>query len=96
MLYLIPKLDNPTKDPMGNTHTTSQPLDSLPQGTHGTVVRVDGEDNQAMAIRLGLSEGSAIMVLSKVPGGPLVIAKGSLEIALGREICKAIAVEVLP
>lgn len=83
---------------MGTTKQSSEQttcaLDTLPQGTHCKVVQVNGEDNQAMAIRLGLSEGSTLLVLSKVPGGPLVICQGHLEIALGREICKSITVEV--
>lgn len=45
------------------------------------------------AMRLGVSEGEILEVASKVPGGPVVIRRGSIEIALGRDLCKSILVE---
>ncbi len=45
-----------------------------------------------MAMRLGICKGSNLSVCSKVPGGPVVVRRGHMEIALGRDICKQITV----
>ena len=45
-----------------------------------------------LALRLGISEGASLRLMSKVPGGPLVVVRGKVEIALGRDICKGIEV----
>ncbi|MBX2860622.1 MAG: ferrous iron transport protein A [Vampirovibrio sp.] len=45
------------------------------------------------AIRLGISSGETVVLAAKVPGGPLVLQRGNVEIALGRDICKHIEVD---
>lgn len=59
-----------------------------------TVYIKDISDPQAamVALRLGISTGEILHLAAKVPGGPLVIRRGDMEIALGREICRGIEV----
>jgi Fe2+ transport system protein FeoA len=47
-----------------------------------------------VALRLGISAGETLTLAAKIPGGPLVVTRGDMEIALGREICKGIEVEI--
>ena len=45
------------------------------------------------ALRLGIHVGEVLEVLSKIPGGPMVVRRSTVEIALGKEICHCIEVE---
>ena len=55
--------------------------------------KIGDPETATMAMRLGISEGEVLMLASKVPGGPVVIRRGAVEIALGRELCRWIEVE---
>jgi Fe2+ transport system protein FeoA len=46
------------------------------------------------ALRFGIEEGSQIQVRKKIAGGPVIIARNQLEIAVGRQI--ALSIEVMP
>jgi len=48
-----------------------------------------------MAIRLGIAEGEMVIVSSKVPAGPMVIRRGRVDVALGRELCQSIHVSLV-
>jgi Fe2+ transport system protein FeoA len=50
-------------------------------------------ETATVALRMGIAEGETLKLASKVPGGPLVIQRGAIEIALGRELCRSIQVE---
>lgn len=54
---------------------------------------ISDPETATVAMRLGLSEGEKVLLASKVPGGPVVIRQGAMEVALGRELCKKIFVE---
>jgi Fe2+ transport system protein FeoA len=76
---------------------TPPEFSALTQQPIGQKVRVAAitDENLAMqALRMGISEGETIEILARIPGGPLVIRQGELEIALGRELC--LAIQVLP
>jgi Fe2+ transport system protein FeoA len=75
--------------------TTPITLDQAQVGSILLVKKVIDEETATIALRLGISEGEQLHLASKVPGGPLVIRRGALEIALGRELCKGIEVEVM-
>jgi Fe2+ transport system protein FeoA len=73
---------------------TSPPL-TLEQAKAGTtllVLRITDPETATVAMRLGISEGETFYLASKIPGGPVVIRRGSVEIALGRELCRTIEV----
>jgi Fe2+ transport system protein FeoA len=55
--------------------------------------RINDPETAINAMRLGVSEGEVLELASKVPGGPVVIRRGAVEIALGRELCRQIEVE---
>lgn len=55
--------------------------------------RITNPETATIAMRLGVSEGEVLKLASKVPGGPVVICRGAVEIALGRELCRQIEVE---
>jgi Fe2+ transport system protein FeoA len=44
------------------------------------------------ALRFGIEEGARIRVRKKIPGGPVIVARNQLEIAVGRQIAEAIRV----
>ena len=46
------------------------------------------------ALRFGIEEGAQIQVRKKIAGGPVIIARNQLEIAIGRQI--ALSIEVTP
>jgi Fe2+ transport system protein FeoA len=69
---------------------------TLDQAHVGDMVLIkDITDPQAamVAVRLGISSGEILQLAAKVPGGPLVVMRGDMEIALGRDICRSIEVE---
>lgn len=60
-----------------------------------TLLVTEIADPQAatMAMRLGISVGEVLTLAAKIPGGPLVVSHGSMELALGREVCEGILVQ---
>ncbi len=68
-------------------------LDQANVGETLRVSRIEDPEVATLALRLGISEGASLRLTSKVPGGPLVVTRGKVEIALGREICRGIEVE---
>lgn len=65
-------------------------LDQAPIGQHVKIERIQDEEIAMMAVRLGIAVGELITVASRIPGGPLVIRRDRVDIALGRELCKGI------
>lgn len=57
------------------------------------VKQISDTDTATIAMRLGISEGEQLFLASKIPGGPVVVRRGAIEIALGRDLCKHIEVE---
>ncbi|MCE3235243.1 MAG: feoA [Vampirovibrio sp.] len=73
--------------------TTSMTLDQAKVGDILLIIRIVNPETATIAMRLGVSEGETLHLASKVPGGPVVIRRGAVEIALGRELCRGIEVE---
>ncbi|MFN8659391.1 MAG: ferrous iron transport protein A [Candidatus Obscuribacterales bacterium] len=71
-----------------------QTLAEAKDGQNLTVVAFDNDEVVVQALRFGIDEGSQIRVQKNIPGGPVVISKHHLEIAIGREIARAIVVSV--
>ncbi len=68
-------------------------LDQAQVGDRLRVAHIHDPETATMAMRLGISSGEVLELASKVPGGPLVVRRGKIEIALGRALCQAIEVE---
>lgn len=60
------------------------------------VVEVEGQAASLQALRFGIDAGSRITVQKNIAGGPVIISKNQLEIAIGREIAVAISVAARP
>lgn len=48
------------------------------------------------AFRFGLSTGAEVRCEQVLPGGPVVLRRGGLLVAIGRRLCPKIAVEPTP
>ena len=46
------------------------------------------------AMRFGIEAGECIRIINKLPGGPIVIQRNQQQIAIGRELAKAIEVKI--
>ena len=46
------------------------------------------------AYRFGIEKGEEIKVINKLPNGPIVIQKNQQQIAIGKELAKAIQVKI--
>jgi Fe2+ transport system protein FeoA len=57
------------------------------------IVTTTGNDEVTwQALRFGIETGAEITVQKAIPGGPVIISKNHLEIALGRQIAESIGV----
>jgi Fe2+ transport system protein FeoA len=83
-------------DPLTVLVPTTMTLDELTQGQTAAISASLDDMDSLTTLRLGLIPGQAFTLLAKVPGGPLVIQQGQIELALGRDLCQRIQVELLP
>lgn len=60
------------------------------------VTHTEGDDITVQALRFGIGEGSQIQVQKNIRGGPVIISKNQLEIAIGRKLANCIHVELNP
>ncbi len=67
-------------------------LDKAQVGDNLCITDISDPQTAIMAMRLGICKGETLSVCSKIPGGPLVVRRGHMEIALGRALCKKITV----
>lgn len=68
---------------------------TLSEGKDGQwfiVERTTNDDITYQALRFGIGEGSRIQVQKNIPGGPIIISKNQLEIAIGRQLANFIEV----
>lgn len=72
--------------------STTMTLDQAKLGDLLLIQAIEDPQTATMALRLGISQGEMIELTSKIPGGPLVVRRGKVDIALGRDLCKGIAV----
>lgn len=57
-----------------------------------SVVGTDDDDITCQALRFGIGAGACIKVQKNIAGGPVIIAKNQLEIAIGRRLANSIRV----
>ena len=67
-------------------------LTEIKRGETFSLVRIDDEEIRTQFIRFGISEGSVIRCLEKIPFGPFMLRHNNQEIAIGREAARAIIV----
>jgi Fe2+ transport system protein FeoA len=67
-------------------------LSDAKDGQWLVVERTLNDEITYQALRFGIGEGSRIQVQKNIPGGPIIISKNQLEIAIGRQLANFIEV----
>lgn len=67
-------------------------LSEVKKGQRVSIVAISDANIRTQFIRFGISEGSFIKCLEKIPFGPLMIQHQRQEIAVGQEVAKNILV----
>jgi Fe2+ transport system protein FeoA len=71
---------------------------TLADVTRGQTVRIlaiDSDEVRSQALRLGLGVGATALCQAIIPSGPIVLARSRQEIAIGRQLARAIHVTVV-
>ena len=74
---------------MNNMNLIDAPTKSLLE-----VVSIKQDKLNEDALRFGIESGEYIQIINKMPAGPIVIQKNQQQIAIGRELAKAIEVKI--
>ncbi len=69
-------------------------LESAPKKSILEIVSINQEKLSEDAMRFGIECGECVQIINKLPGGPIVIQKNQQQIAIGRELAKAIEVKI--
>ncbi len=69
-------------------------LEEAPSKTTIEIMSISEEKLSNDAMRFGIEAGECIKIINKLPGGPIVIQRNQQQIAIGRELAKAIEVRV--
>lgn len=72
----------------------SNPLSESKEGQLLTVTNITNEEITWQALRFGLEEGSQIRIEKNINGGPVIVSKNNLEIAIGRRIAESIETRI--
>lgn len=70
-------------------------LSSAPVGARVRIRYLGAGVLRAQAIRLGLGPGSEVTVWARLPGGPVLLSRGSQKVALGRKLAQETWVEII-
>lgn len=70
-------------------------LSEAKEGQSLTVTNITNEEITWQALRFGLEEGSQIRIEKNIRGGPVIVSKNQLEIAIGRKIAEAIEARLI-
>jgi ferrous iron transport protein A len=71
-------------------------LSEAKEGQWLRVTHTKGDEITVQALRFGIGEGSQIQVQKNISGGPVVISKNQMEIAIGRKLADCIHVQSDP
>lgn len=58
------------------------------------VIAINNEKLLNDAYRFGIEKGEEVKIVTKLPNGPIVIQKNQQQVAIGRELAKAIEVQI--
>lgn len=67
-------------------------LTETKRGQRVLISRIEGRDLRTLLIRIGITEGSCLVCLEKIPFGPFMVRHNRQELALGREVARKIRV----
>ena len=69
-------------------------LENAPKKSPLEIVSINQSKLSEDALRFGIEPGEIIQIVDKLPAGPVVIQKNQQQIAIGRELAKAIEVKI--
>ena len=69
-------------------------LEQAPVNSLLEIVSIDSEKLLNDAMRFGIETSEVVKIINKLPGGPIVIQKNQQQIAIGRELAKAVQVRI--
>ncbi len=69
-------------------------LESAPKKKILEIISINQEKLLEDAMRFGIECGECVQIINKLPGGPIVIQKNQQQIAIGRELARAIEVKI--
>lgn len=67
-------------------------LDSIKKGSFITIISLPDGILKVQLIRLGLSEGTKVLCIERLPGGTIILKKNRQEIAVGYDLARQIIV----
>jgi len=67
-------------------------LTEIRRGQQVRILSIEGEVLRSQLIRFGLTEGSSVKCLERIPFGPVMLRLNRQEIAVGREVARMITV----
>ena len=70
-------------------------LEDAPKKLILEIVSINQEKLSEDALRFGIECGECVQIINKLPGGPIVIQKNQQQIAIGRELAKAIEIKII-
>lgn len=68
-----------------------QTLDKVRKGTYFTIVNLPSGVLKVQLIRIGITEGTKVYCLERLPGGTIILQKNRQEIAIGYDLAKEIS-----
>ena len=69
-------------------------MSELRRGDKVIIKHIVSELVRAQAIRFGISEGSEVSVEEVLPAGPVILRRGSMQYAIGRNLAQQIQVGI--
>jgi Fe2+ transport system protein FeoA len=68
-------------------------LADIKEGKTVVVKATQGDDVTVQALRFGIAEGSVVSIEKNIPGGPVIVSRNQMELAVGRQLAMSILVE---
>lgn len=68
-------------------------MSELKRGQKAVVKHIGNDVVRAQAIRFGISEGSEVYIEEIMPSGPVILRRGTMQYAVGRNLARQIQVE---
>lgn len=92
-LFLTPALGLIILTFVLNKRSRNMCLSDMRRGEWARVTAIPDADLRVQLLRFGIADGCRVCCQSKLPFGPLVLRYGGQEIAVGRQLARAIQVE---
>jgi len=87
----MPELNHTDTDP---TVCETCALSGVRKGDFLEIVSVDDDHARVQALRFGMSQGTCVECITRIPAGPIVLRSGRQEIAVGRSLADRIRVRM--